>query len=150
MKLHSAPSTLQNTVTAYGDGYIEVNRVRYEHAIVFGPQGEVVRWAVDSLAEVDAPMLRQLAGLAAASASPLDFLDSPEDTPTRPADAPEILLVGTGSLPARLTGPSLAPLLAAGVGVETMDTKAAARTYNILMSEGRQVIAALLPPQGEV
>jgi len=31
-----------------------------------------------------------------------------------------------------------------GIGVEIMDTQAAARTYNILMSEGRKVVAALL------
>jgi uncharacterized protein len=39
----------------------------------------------------------------------------------------------------------ISPLLRAGVGVECMTTEAAARTYNILMAEGRQVIAALLP-----
>ena len=33
----------------------------------------------------------------------------------------------------------------AGVGVESMDTQAAARTYNILMAEGRKVVAVLLP-----
>jgi uncharacterized protein len=38
----------------------------------------------------------------------------------------------------------ITPLLRAGVGVECMTTEAAARTYNILMAEGRQVIAALL------
>ena len=32
----------------------------------------------------------------------------------------------------------------AGIGVETMDTAAACRTYNILVGEGRQVMAALL------
>jgi uncharacterized protein len=32
-----------------------------------------------------------------------------------------------------------------GIGVETMDTPAACRTYNILASEGRRVVAALLP-----
>ena len=31
-----------------------------------------------------------------------------------------------------------------GIGVETMDTAAACRTYNILASEGRKVITALL------
>jgi uncharacterized protein len=38
----------------------------------------------------------------------------------------------------------LAPLIAKRVGVETMDTRAACRTYNILSGEGRKVIAALL------
>jgi uncharacterized protein len=39
----------------------------------------------------------------------------------------------------------VAPLLKIGVGVESMTTQAAARTFNILMAEGRQVIAALIP-----
>jgi uncharacterized protein len=40
----------------------------------------------------------------------------------------------------------LAPLIQMGIGVETMDTPAACRTYNVLASEGRRVVAALLPP----
>jgi uncharacterized protein len=57
---------------------------------------------------------------------------------------PEIVLLGTGATfvfpdPARL-----APLRDARVGVEVMDTAAACRTYNILLAEGRNVVAALI------
>jgi uncharacterized protein len=38
----------------------------------------------------------------------------------------------------------LAPLYQAGIGVEVMDTRAACRTYNILLAEGRRVVAALI------
>lgn len=60
---------------------------------------------------------------------------------------PELVLLGTGSrqqfLPARLQ----ARLLARGVGIECMDNRAAARTYNLLADEGRRVLAAfVLPP----
>lgn len=57
---------------------------------------------------------------------------------------PEILLLGTGS---RLDFPSpavTAHLLQCGIGVEVMDTAAACRTFNILLSEQRRVAAALL------
>jgi uncharacterized protein len=57
---------------------------------------------------------------------------------------PEILLLGTGS---RLDFPSpalTARLLQHGIGVEVMDTAAACRTFNILLSEQRNVAAALL------
>ncbi len=57
---------------------------------------------------------------------------------------PEIVLLGCG---ARFRFPSpavLAPLYGAGIGVEVMDTRAACRTYNILLSEGRRVVAALI------
>jgi len=56
----------------------------------------------------------------------------------------EIILLGTGSTlrfpPAQLS----AGILATGTGFEVMDTAAACRTYNILLSEKRKVIAALL------
>ncbi|MCX7272183.1 MAG: MTH938/NDUFAF3 family protein [Burkholderiales bacterium] len=39
-----------------------------------------------------------------------------------------------------------ASLSAARIGLEMMDTGAACRTYNILMAEGRKVLAALIPP----
>lgn len=57
---------------------------------------------------------------------------------------PEILLLGTGD---RLQFPApdiLAPVHRAGVGLEVMDTAAACRTFNILVGEGRRVVAALL------
>ena len=38
----------------------------------------------------------------------------------------------------------MTPLIAKGIGLECMDTAAACRTYNILASEGRKVLAALL------
>jgi uncharacterized protein len=38
----------------------------------------------------------------------------------------------------------LRPLIDAGIGVETMDTAAACRTYNVLLAEGRSVVAGLL------
>jgi len=57
---------------------------------------------------------------------------------------PEIVLFGTGEtlrfLPAELT----APLLQAGIGVECMDTAAACRSFTVLSSEERNVVAAIL------
>jgi uncharacterized protein len=58
--------------------------------------------------------------------------------------APEIVLLGSG---ADLQWPAstiIAPLAAAGIGFEVMNTAAACRTYNILMGDGRRVAAALL------
>jgi len=57
---------------------------------------------------------------------------------------PEIVIFGSG---ARLTFVPPAVyrvLIAHGVGMETMDTAAASRTYNVLAMEGRSVVAALL------
>jgi uncharacterized protein len=58
---------------------------------------------------------------------------------------PEVVVYGSG---ARIVFPAhdwLRALYAARIGVETMDTAAACRTYNVLAAEGRAVVAALLP-----
>lgn len=56
----------------------------------------------------------------------------------------EVLLLGTGEQLRWPPASLLAALMQAGVGVEVMDTGAACRTYNILMSDQRRVAAALL------
>jgi len=57
---------------------------------------------------------------------------------------PEVVLFGTGAT-FRYPSPTLlAPLTGRGIGVEVMDTGAACRTYNVLVAEGRQVVAAIL------
>jgi len=57
---------------------------------------------------------------------------------------PEIVLLGTG-ITLRFPCPSITKkLISLKIGVEVMDTSAACRTYNILMAEGRNVVAALL------
>lgn len=59
---------------------------------------------------------------------------------------PALVLLGTG---ARLVFPSaavMAALLTRGIGIEVMDSAAAARTFNVLATEGRRVVAAFLLP----
>ena len=57
---------------------------------------------------------------------------------------PEFILIGTGARLARPPRALVEALDARGIGVETMDTAAACRTYNVLLAEGRSVVAALL------
>ncbi|MEO1291370.1 MAG: Mth938-like domain-containing protein [Pseudomonadota bacterium] len=61
--------------------------------------------------------------------------------------APEVdvLLVGTGPDIRTLPAPLADALTAAGIGVEAMSSPSACRTYNVLLSEGRRVAAAILP-----
>jgi uncharacterized protein len=57
-----------------------------------------------------------------------------------------VVIFGTGARQ-RFPHPRLvAPLARARIGVEVMATGAACRTYNILMGEGRRVVAVILPP----
>ncbi|HYD11575.1 MAG TPA: Mth938-like domain-containing protein [Allosphingosinicella sp.] len=59
--------------------------------------------------------------------------------------APEFVLLGTGSRLAFPPRPFVAALEARGIGVEAMDSRAAARTWGVLRAEGRWIAAALMP-----
>jgi uncharacterized protein len=76
-----------------------------------------------------------LAALAEADVEPLLALDP----------APEFLLLGTGpatAFPPRALTDALAER---GIGVEAIDSRAAARTWGLLRGEGRWIAAALMP-----
>jgi len=124
MKLHADSSTSLNTVTAYGPGFIEVNRVRHRGAVLLLPEGPILPWPIASLAALEEDALTAL----------LQW-------------QPEVVLLGTGDRQHFLHPRLIRGLTARGVGVDPMDTRAACRTYNILMAEGRKVLAALLPPE---
>jgi len=72
---------------------------------------------------------------------------SPEHLATILEDPPEVLLIGTGRITSFPRADVLEMLEAAHIGFECMDTRAAARTYNILVAEGRRVSAAMLSPK---
>ena len=57
---------------------------------------------------------------------------------------PEVVVIGSGPRQQFPAPEILGAVLARGVGCEVMDTGAACRTYNVLASEGRTVVAALL------
>ncbi len=61
------------------------------------------------------------------------------------APAPEFLILGTGPGQAFPPRAFTAALEARGVGVEAMDSRAAARTWGLLRGEGRWIVAALMP-----
>ncbi len=62
------------------------------------------------------------------------------------ADPPlDLLLIGSGKKLRRPARALIEALNARGLGVEPMDSRAAARTYNLLAGEGRRVGAALYP-----
>ena len=58
---------------------------------------------------------------------------------------PEIVLLGTGASQIFLPPERMMYFYSRNVGVEVMNTEAACRTFNVLVSESRKVVAALLP-----
>ncbi len=121
LKLHLAQNSGQNAFTGYGEGFVLVNAQRFERSVIVLPDRIVPEWGPRSLEALGEAHFAQLAALDV-----------------------EIVLLGTGAA-LRFPAPRLiAPLARAGIGFEAMDSFAAARTYNILMGEGRRVAAALL------
>ena len=64
---------------------------------------------------------------------------------SRPSPPIEILLIGSGATFEMAPAALRSALGARGVSIESMDTGAACRTYNVLMAEDRRVAAALIP-----
>jgi len=146
LKLHTTNNSAMNTVTGYGGGFVEINKSRFEHAVFFGPLGDIQKWPALSPTDISHDLLMLAAGLSYGQADPMAFLDADEDAAVPiVGQRPEMLLIGTGSKQMLLGQEVIGQMLRIGVGVECMSTPAAARTYNILMEEGRQVVAALIP-----
>jgi uncharacterized protein len=60
---------------------------------------------------------------------------------------PDVVLLGTGAK-AQFPEPAVqAEFLKRGIGIETMDNAATARTFNVLVGEGRNAVAVFLLPQ---
>jgi len=121
LKLHLDPATARNAITGYGDGYVMVNRQRFERSLVVLPDRILLDWPPKRFDDLAPEHMAELAGLDR-----------------------EIILLGTGAQ-LRFPRPEIIqPLMRSGVGVEVMDMQAACRTYNILLAEDRRVAAALL------
>jgi uncharacterized protein len=121
MKVSLDTGTASHLIKAYGAGSIQINETVYERDLIVMPESIEPEWA----------------------SAPVDEL-TPAHFAAVHDYAPEILLLGTGRAqrfpPARL----MAELGRQGMGLEVMDTAAACRTYNVLMSEDRRVAAALM------
>lgn len=120
MKIHLESGVGQNLIRAYAPGSVTINNVAHTRSLIVTPE-QVIDWPPASFAEILAVHFDVLAAM-----------------------RPEVVILGTGT---KLQFPSprlTRALVEANIGLEVMDTGAACRTYNILMSDGRRVAAALL------
>lgn len=128
MKLQPDKSSTQ-FINAYDSSSIELGSFeqgmpkldRLTHSVVIGSRGERLDWPGVSMSTLQPEHFDQLAAL-----------------------APELIVLGSGAK-LQFPAPHLhRALMGARIGLETMDTLAACRTYNILAGEGRHVVAVLL------
>jgi uncharacterized protein len=124
MKLQPDHLDVQS-ILGYGPGWVGLAHQgvaeKIERSIVIGSRGEKFDWDCQHFEDLTEAHFT----LAAAS-------------------KPELVIFGSGDR-IRFAPPALLrALMAQRIGIETMDTLAACRTYNILAGEGRRVIAALI------
>ena len=120
MKLHPDIITVQS-ISGYGSGWIGIGGERITSSLIISSGGERHPWACRRFEELGAEHFAQLAKMGA-----------------------ELVIFGSGK---RIRFPKpdwIQALIDKQIGIETMDTEAACRTYNVLAAEGRRVVAALL------
>ncbi|MBV0912895.1 Mth938-like domain-containing protein [Anianabacter salinae] len=116
MRLNEVTFSGSLPVDGYGPGFFRVGGTVHEGAVVILPTG-VTPWG--GMADAD-PLLAAVGEV-------------------------DVLFIGTGAEPAHIPRALRDRLEATGLGVETMASGPAARTYNVLLGEGRRVGVALLP-----
>jgi len=120
VKLHNTTDPNLLYVRGYGSGYITIGEQHFHKTLLLTPERIHTDPGVESVQALvpgALPMLRK--------------------------QAPEILLIGTGSAQRALAPEFIADLAVRRIGVECMDTPAACRTFNILVAEQRRVAALL-------
>ncbi len=110
-----------NSITAYARDQITVNDQVILSSVIVTPDRIIRDWLPNSFAGLQEHHVTRLAEL-----------------------EPEIIILGTGATSRFPPAEYAAGFLTQGIGVEFMDTAAACRTFNILISEERRVVAALL------
>ena len=120
MKLHAERPQGPNAITAFGPGFVTINGRMHQASLIVGHDRLPADWPVAKLEDL--------------SDEHLSGFDRGCD----------VILLGTGARQRFPRRSILRPLLERRIGVEVMDTAAACRTYNILLSEGRAVVAALI------
>ncbi|RMG91017.1 MAG: hypothetical protein D6703_06290 [Zetaproteobacteria bacterium] len=112
--------------TGYGTSWLRINQMRYESGLILH-EGEVIApWGPQRIEEL--------------RTSHLEIIFE---------NQPSVLLIGTGRLTCFPPLEVLNLLRDNNIGFECMDSRSAARTYNILIGEGRPVSAAMLLPGAE-
>ena len=124
MKLQPDKTNVQS-ILGYGPGWVGLGHngvaEKIEHSMVIGSGGEKFDWNCPRFEDLTEAHFTQLA-----------------------ATQPELIIFGSGNRIRCVPPALLRGLMQQRIGIETMDTLAACRTYNVLAGEGRRVIAALL------
>ena len=120
MKLTDERSQGLNTIRSYSPGQVKVGEAVITRSCLISASTLISDWRPQTLSELSQQDLEPILAL-----------------------APEIVVLGAGAKQRFPPMELMAALMSRGIGCDVMDTGAACRTYNVLVSEGRKVVAAL-------
>ena len=124
MKLHLHNSE-GNVINACGDDFVQVNGERYEKSLIVSADFLITDWHLAGVDEITTEHLKRVA----------------EHSTTG-----DVVILGVGASSPPFNPEWQSPFIPLGVALEVMSLRAACRTYNILCSDGRKAIAALVLP----
>ena len=108
-------------IRSYADNKVEVNNSTYESSLIISNTKLITDWEINNIEKMTHDHWLSLI-----------------------EPGPEVILIGTGSSLVFPHPSTYRPAIEKGIGVEFMDSGAACRTYNILLSEDRFVIAGII------
>lgn len=108
-------------INSYQPGQVVVNKQIYTNSIIITPEKLITDWSPQIVTEITADNLKKILEL-----------------------SPQLVIIGTGAQQHFLDVALSLLFLQRGIGIEIMNTEAACRTYNVLLSEGRNVVAGLI------
>ncbi|MDH4104893.1 MAG: Mth938-like domain-containing protein [Gammaproteobacteria bacterium] len=121
MKLQLENPAGTNLIRSYGPGQLRIGETSHATSVIVNASVVIAPWRPTAAIELTTADLEPLLGL-----------------------GPEVVLLGTGARQQFPDAQVLRLLYEQRIGVEVMDTSAACRTYNVLVTEGRNVAAALI------
>lgn len=110
-----------NRIKSFTAGKITINDTVYTDSLILSPDHLIEHWRPKKIEDLKSSDLEQIA-----------------------QQNPEVVLIGTGQQTCFLPDSTLVKLIEKNIGFESMTTAAACRTFNLLVAEGRKVIAALI------
>lgn len=111
----------QNTISSYDEHQLIINGTAYRTSVIISPQTIISPWLLHSVSELTVMSMASMVQL-----------------------NPEVIIIGHSNLGDRLPIETQQWLSQQRIGIECMLIGAAARTFNVLLSEGRAIVAGFI------
>lgn len=110
-----------NVIRSYDSSGISINNKTYTQSLIVSGNSLIQDWPIQTIDQLNTDLLDLVLEL-----------------------QPEVIVIGTGDKLEFPTPQAYASIINRGVGIEFMDSGAACRTYNVLISENRKVVAGII------